>query len=113
MIDWDALNQPVGNIDDAPSEEQTTGLPVERPWSPAEAEIAAKLFHSDDAFCRLPPVFTHEGENGEEIFANAEEFKALMGLDRLPTEEEALAFSSRVLALWTKLLDQRAAELDR
>jgi hypothetical protein len=49
-------------------------------------------------------IFADEDEHGNEIFANARQWAIAMGIDYLPTEEEALAWErKRVaerLALW-------------
>jgi hypothetical protein len=49
-------------------------------------------------------IFAEDDEDGNEIFTNAQEWADAMGIDYLPTEQEALAWErehiAKRLALW-------------
>ena len=57
-------------------------------------------------------IFAEEDENGVEIFANARDWTDAMGIDHLPTEEEALAWErehiAARMALWHKMKNETA-----
>ena len=87
-----------GFVDEAapdPEAEVTLGLVVSLPAKRGEDLNLEEVFFLAETRGNAPfVIFIEEDDDGNEIFENAKDFMEAMGMSRLPTEAEAIAWSN-------------------